>query len=68
LATALVKLGEVSPDAKWSIISGETKITKKKLKELDSGTDEYIEEVATNIDNGTFSTGSTGTLGNSNHG
>ena len=65
LATALVKLGEVSPDAKWSILNGETKITKGKLKELASGADEYIAEVATSIDNGTFTTKSTGTSSDS---
>ena len=46
-------------------MNGETKITKRKLKELASGADEYIAEVATNIDNGTFSAGRAGASGNS---
>lgn len=54
LAEALLAVGEVSPEAKLSILSGETRITRKELEELLAGTGDEIAEVAKNIDNGTF--------------
>ena len=53
-AGAVDSIGRSSPDAKASILSGETRITKKQLKELMAGSDEEIEETALRIGDGTF--------------
>ena len=55
LADALIAIGEVSPEAKQSILLGETKITRKELDEILSGTESMAAEIAESIDNGTFS-------------
>jgi hypothetical protein len=54
LADALIVLGEVSPDAKMSILSGETKVTRAELDALLTGSEETAIEIAKSIDNGTF--------------
>jgi len=51
---AIDAIGMTSPEAKKSILSGETSITKKRLKELINGIDEDIAETAAKIENGTF--------------
>ena len=55
LADALLAIGEVSPEAKQSILSGETKITRKELDEILSGAENMAADIAESIDNGTFS-------------
>jgi len=55
LADALIAIGEVSPEAKQSILSGETKITRRELDAILSGSENVVEEIAESIDNGTFS-------------
>jgi len=54
VATAIDVLGEASPEAKRNVLSGVTKITKKQLKELLSGTDDEIMELAAKIEDGSF--------------
>jgi len=54
LADALVMLGEVSPEAKLSILSGETRVTRAQLDAMLTGTEEFVSEVAESIENGTF--------------
>ena len=53
-AVAVNSIGRSSPAAKVSILSGETKITRKQLKELMAGSDEDIEDTASRIVDGTF--------------
>jgi hypothetical protein len=54
LADALIAIGEVSPEAKQSILSGDTKITRNELDAMMSGSANDIVEIAESIDNGTF--------------
>jgi len=54
VSEAIDAIGMTSPEAKRSILSGETGITKKHLNELISGIDEDIAETAAKIENGTF--------------
>ena len=54
LADALIALGEVSPEAKLSILSGETKVTRAELDALLAGSGETVAEMAESIENGTF--------------
>ena len=54
LADALIAIGEVSPEAKQSILSGETKITRKELDAILSGSENVVTDIAESIDNGTF--------------
>jgi len=54
VANAINSIGEVSPDAKRSILSGEINITRKKLNELLEGSAQDILETATSIEDGTF--------------
>ena len=53
-AVAVDSIGRSSPGAKASILSGETKVTRKQLKELMAGSDEDIEDTASRIVDGTF--------------
>ncbi|MDR2599740.1 MAG: hypothetical protein LBC73_05635 [Oscillospiraceae bacterium] len=54
LTDALIVIGEVSPEAKESILSGETKITRKELDAMLTDSKETIIEIADSIENGTF--------------
>ena len=54
LADALIALGEVSPDAKLSILSGETRMTRAELDAMLAGSKETVTEIAESIENGTF--------------
>jgi len=54
LADALIVLGEVSPEAKLSILSGETRVTRAELDALLTGSEENVAEIAESIENGTF--------------
>jgi hypothetical protein len=54
VATALDKIGETSPDVKMDILSGKISITRKQLKELESGTDDDVDNIVTQIIDGTF--------------
>ena len=51
---AIDAIGMTSPEAKKSILSGETSITKKYLNELITGINEDIAETADRIEKGTF--------------
>jgi len=54
LADALIALGEVSPEAKLSILSGETKVTRTELGAMLAASSEAVAEIAESIENGTF--------------
>ena len=54
LADALITLGEVSPEAKLSILSGETRVTRAELDAMLTGSEETVAEIAESIENGTF--------------
>jgi len=54
LADALLVIGEASPEAKQSILSGETRITRKEMDEILSGSEVFVTEIAESIYNGTF--------------
>ena len=54
LADALIALGEVSPEAKLSILSGETRVTRSELDAMLTGSEESVAEIAESIENGTF--------------
>jgi len=54
LAEALTKIGEISPEAKRKILSGEVPINKSKLESLASAPPEKAEAVATEIEEGTY--------------
>ena len=54
LADALTKIGEISPEAKRKILSGEVPINKSKLEALASSPFEKTEAVATEIEEGTY--------------
>jgi len=54
VAEAIDVLGETSPDAKRSVLSGAAGITKKQLKELLSGTEEEITDIAAKIEDGSL--------------
>jgi len=54
LADALILLGEVSPEAKLSILSGETRVTRAELDALLAGSVETVAEMAESIENGTY--------------
>jgi len=53
-ADALNAISETSPEAKRSILSGETEVTKKYLRELIAGAEEIIADTAKQIEEGTF--------------
>ena len=55
-ADALIAIGEASPDAKKSILSGETPITRKHLRELAADSEESLSELAGKIEDGSFKT------------
>jgi len=54
LADALVALGEASPQAKLSVLSGETKITRAQLNAMLTGYDDAVADMVESIENGTF--------------
>ena len=54
LADALIVLGEVSPEAKLNILSGETRVTRAQLDAMLKGSEESVAEIAESIENGTF--------------
>ena len=54
LADALIALGEVSPEAKLSILSGETRVTRAELDAMLVGSGEAVAEIAESIESGTF--------------
>ncbi|MCL2662404.1 MAG: HTH domain-containing protein [Oscillospiraceae bacterium] len=57
VADAIVAIGKDSPDTKRSILSGETKITRKQLKELAAGTEDDVTRIIEQIQDGTFEGG-----------
>jgi len=54
VATAIVAIGKDSPDTKRSILSGDTKITRKQLRELAAGTEDDVTQIVEQIQYGTF--------------
>ena len=54
IAEAINVLGATSPDAKRSVLSGATSITKKQLSDLLSGSEEDIVDIAAKLKDGTF--------------
>jgi len=54
LADALIALGEVSPEAKLSVLSGETRVTRAELNAMLAASGETVVEIAESIENGTF--------------
>jgi len=53
-ADAINAIGESSPEAKRNILSGQTGITRKHLRELMVGDEEQLVEMARKIEDGTF--------------
>jgi len=51
---AINAIGEMSPDIKRDILSGKTQISRKRLQELTTGSDDDIAEVVMKIEEGTF--------------
>ena len=54
LADALIVLGEASPEAKLSILSGETRVTRAELDAMLAGSGEAVAEIAESIESGAF--------------
>ena len=54
VAEAIEMIGEISPEAKRKILSGEILVDKKKLQVLSAGPKELIEEVAAAIETGAY--------------
>ena len=54
LATAINKIGEASPETKIDILSGKTRISRKQLKELTGDSEADVQEIVTQIIEGTF--------------
>jgi hypothetical protein len=54
VAESLESIGEVSPEAKRMILSGEVKINKKELEAIASGSKEEIAEIALEIEEGRY--------------
>jgi hypothetical protein len=54
VAEVIDAIGEISPEAKRMILSGEVKIDKKELAELSSYSVEKLSEITLAIENGTF--------------
>ena len=54
LAESLIKIGEISPEAKMKILSEEMPINKSKLEALSSAPPEMLKTVATEIEEGTY--------------
>jgi len=54
VANALRAIGEASPEAKRDILSGATGISRKRLQELATQSEEEIKSLAMSIENGTF--------------
>jgi hypothetical protein len=54
IADVLIAIGKESTEAKNSILSGETRISRRLLREMASGSEEHIAETASKIASGTF--------------
>ncbi|MDR2600058.1 MAG: hypothetical protein LBC73_07260 [Oscillospiraceae bacterium] len=54
IAAAINKIGEVSPEIKMDILSGEINITKRQLKEIESGTVKDLDIIVEQMLDGTF--------------
>ena len=54
VSEAIDAIGEISPEAKRKILSGEVDLNKKELRELTSKPKEEIETLATEIEDGTY--------------
>jgi hypothetical protein len=54
LAETISRIGEVSPEVKKKILSGEVKINKAKLEALSSASKQEIETVTTGLEEGTY--------------
>ncbi|MCL2663861.1 MAG: hypothetical protein FWE83_11140 [Oscillospiraceae bacterium] len=54
IADVIIAIGIESEEAKHSILSGETRISRKQLREMSSDTEEYIAKTASKIASGTF--------------
>ena len=54
LANAIDAIGEVSPDAKMMILSGDAKLNKKELEALSSMSEYELSEIAISIEEGTY--------------
>ena len=54
LAEAIDAMGEVSPEAKRMILSGEAKLSKKELEQLSSMSNYELSEIATEIEDGAY--------------
>ena len=57
LAEGVVAIGEISPDAKRKILSGEVRVGKSRLEELSSASKDEIKQIADAIESGTFEGG-----------
>jgi len=54
IAEVLAAIGRVSPEAKRDILSGEARISRKQLRDMDYGSKEEIETIASQIIAGTY--------------
>jgi len=54
VAQAINAIGLTSPEARRNILSGSTRVSKKRLRELLTETDNDLADVAASIENGTF--------------
>jgi DeoR/GlpR family transcriptional regulator of sugar metabolism len=54
IANAINKIGEVSPEIKMDILSGEINITRRQLKEIESGTEKDLDIIVEQMLDGTF--------------
>jgi hypothetical protein len=54
IADVIIAIGKESEEAKSSILLGETRISRKKLREMSSDSDEHIAKTASKIESGTF--------------
>ena len=61
VSEAIDAIGEISPEAKIKILSGEVDFNKKELRELASKPKEEIETLATKIEDGTYERKASGT-------
>jgi len=53
ISTAIMAIGEISPEAKLKILSGRGNISRQRLQELASGTEDELKETAERIVDGT---------------
>jgi len=57
VANAISAIGDISPDVKMEVLSGKTRITRKQLKELATGTKKDVSAIVAQIEEGTFEGG-----------